>query len=50
MPPFDPESGRLPEGEHVASWEELVDRFGWTPRRRRLLDGLDEASLIEEQS
>ncbi len=33
----------MPEGEHLASWEEVVDRFGWTPRRRRLLDGLDEA-------
>ncbi|MEO5840293.1 MAG: hypothetical protein ABIQ73_08290 [Acidimicrobiales bacterium] len=40
---FDPESGRLPPGEHVASWDEVVDRFGWTERRRRLLDGLAEA-------
>ncbi len=43
LSPFDPESGRLPEGEHAASWEEIVDRFGWTPRRRQLLDGLADA-------
>ena len=29
--------------EHVASWDEVVERFGWTERRRRLLDGLAEA-------
>jgi len=40
---FDPDSGRLPTGEHVASWDEVVERFGWTERRRRLLDGLAEA-------
>lgn len=43
LPPFDPDTGRLPEGEHTASWNELVDRLGWTPRRRQLLDGLAEA-------
>lgn len=43
LPPFDPDTGRLPEGEHAAGWDDLVDRFGWTPRRRRLLDGLAEA-------
>lgn len=40
---MDPDTGRLPEGEHTASWDELVDRFGWTPRRRQLLDGLADA-------
>ena len=40
---FDLDSGRLPPGEHVASWDEVVERFGWTERRRRLLDGLAEA-------
>jgi hypothetical protein len=40
LPAFDPDSGRLPPGEHVASWDEVVERFGWTERRRRLLDGL----------
>ena len=46
LPPFDPESGRLPEGEHAASWEEIVDRFGWTAKRRQLLDGLADASEL----
>jgi hypothetical protein len=43
IPPFDPETGRLPEGEHEATWDEVVDRLGWTARRRQLLDGLAEA-------
>ncbi|MGH3849012.1 MAG: DUF6932 family protein [Pseudonocardiaceae bacterium] len=43
IPPFDPGTGRLPEGEHEATWDEVVDRFGWTARRRQLLDGLAEA-------
>ena len=43
LPAFDPDSGRLPPGEHVASWDEVVERFGWTERRRRLLDGLADA-------
>ena len=43
LPAFDPDSGRLSPGEHIASWDEVVERFGWTERRRRLLDGLAEA-------
>lgn len=43
LPEFDTHTGRLPPGEHVASWDEVVERFGWTERRRRLLDGLAEA-------
>ncbi len=43
LPPFDPETGRLPEGVHVADWDEVVERFGWNPRRRQLLDGLADA-------
>ena len=43
LPAFDPETGRLPEGEHEADWSEVVERFGWNPRRRQLLDGLAEA-------
>ena len=42
LPVFDPDSGRLPPGEHVASWDEVVERFGWNEIRRRLLDGLAE--------
>lgn len=48
LPPFDPETGRLPEGEHVAPWDEVVERFGWTQRRRKLLDGLaEEVEILE---
>ena len=43
LPPFDPDTGYLAAGEHVASWDEVVERFGWTPWRRRLLDGLAES-------
>jgi hypothetical protein len=42
LPPFDP-TGRLPDGEYDVDWQELVERFGWNPRRRQLLDGLAEA-------
>ena len=32
----------------MASWEEVVERFGWNARRRRLLDGLaDAVDLLE---
>jgi hypothetical protein len=43
LPPIEPSTGRLPEGEHEADWPEVLDRFGWNPRRRQLLDGLAEA-------
>ncbi len=43
LPGFDFDTGRLPEGEYLASWEEVVERFGWNSRRRRLLDGLADA-------
>jgi hypothetical protein len=46
IPGFDPSSGRLPPGEHVAGWDEVAERFGWTERRRRLLDGLAEALAL----
>lgn len=39
---FD-ESGNLPTGVHDATWDEIVQRFGWTSRRRELLDGLRAA-------
>ncbi len=42
LPPFDPATGRLPDGEYEVEWQELVERFGWNVRRRRLLDGLAE--------
>ncbi len=43
LPPFDPLSGRLPDGEYEVEWQEVVERFGWNPRRRQLLDGLADA-------
>jgi len=42
LPPFDPQ-GRLPPGVHSAEWQEFVQRFGWTPHRRRLIHGLQRA-------
>lgn len=32
--------GYLPKGEHPATWNELVERFGTTSRRKELLEGL----------
>ena len=46
LPPFDTATGRLPDGEHEADWQELVERFGWNSRRRQLLDGLAEAIAL----
>ena len=40
IPAFDSISGNLPAGEHLATWQELLDRYGYTPWRLRLLDGL----------
>lgn len=42
IPPFI-ESGNLPEGIHEATWDEIVDRYGITDRRRDLLEGLHTA-------
>jgi hypothetical protein len=44
IPPFE-EGGNLPPGIHDATWEEIVDRFGFTARREELLTGLHEALL-----
>lgn len=45
IPPFDPTTGLLPPGIYESSWDELVTRYGGTPRRQALLAGL--ASGIE---
>lgn len=37
--------GLLPPGVHMASWEQLHDRFGNTAHRRRLLEGLKKALI-----
>jgi hypothetical protein len=44
IPPFQ-DNGTLPPGEHQAAWSEVVEAFGWSPRRRRLLEGLRRACL-----
>jgi hypothetical protein len=43
IPDFDAVTGNLPAGEHLATWQELLDRYGYTPWRGRLLDGLLDA-------
>jgi hypothetical protein len=42
IPPVDA-AGNLPPGVHEATWDELVARFGTTPRRLALLAGLKAA-------
>ena len=42
LPPFT-NDGLLPAGIHKATWSEIVQRFGSTARRRKLLKGLSEA-------
>ncbi|MEG3870011.1 hypothetical protein QUB36_11455 [Microcoleus sp. AT8-B1] len=44
IPEFD-EYGNLPPGVHWAEWEEFKERFGTTPRRSRMIDGLQMAFL-----
>lgn len=36
-------TGYLPPGEHLADWAAVVARFGSTPWRKKLLDGLAHA-------
>jgi hypothetical protein len=43
IPPFEPTTGKLPPGEHEATWEEVARRFGTTAQRQRLLPGLRTA-------
>lgn len=40
LPEVDSTTGNLPEGDHVATWDELDERFGVDPRRRRRLRDL----------
>src|SRR5580693_9459980 len=42
IPDFD-QSGLLPPGIHPATWKEVVERFGRTTHRARLLKGLRAA-------
>jgi hypothetical protein len=40
IPAFERRTGNLPAGVHSASWDEFQARFGATPYRRSLVDGL----------
>jgi hypothetical protein len=42
IPEFD-ENGNLPPGTHLATWDQIAERFAWTDRRRKLLEGLEAA-------
>jgi len=42
IPYFDA-AGNLPVGEHQATWQEMLDRYGYTSWRRHLLGGLLDA-------
>ncbi len=44
MLPAFTETGVLPAGVHVVSWDELVQRFGCSARRQELLRGLQQAA------
>ena len=43
IPVHDPFTGNLPPGEHLAEWSTVIERFGTTPWRKQLLDGLAHA-------
>ena len=45
LPDFDAD-GALPPGIHGASWDEIVERFGWTAHRMDLLAGLVDALAV----
>ena len=49
IPEFD-ENGNLPPGVYWAEWEEFKDRFGITPLRTRMIDGLQMAFLAAKGS
>jgi hypothetical protein len=44
IPDFD-DSGNLPPGRYIASWEEFTARFGTNDRRRQLLSGMKRMLL-----
>lgn len=45
IPTFDGRTGYLPPGGHLASWQEVVERFATNGHRRDLLGGLCLALL-----
>lgn len=46
IPAFEAATGNLPVGEHRATWQELVERYGYTQWRQQLLAGLLDALLL----
>lgn len=44
IPPFT-EAGLLPPGIYWATWEEIVEVYGWNSRRQELLCGLRKALM-----
>lgn len=40
IPDFEVGTGNLPPGVHAATWEEVVDRYGYNPKRSKQLEGL----------
>ncbi len=50
IPGFVASTGNLPPGEHPASWDEVVERFGRNKPRRELLRGLKAAVLSLQEA
>ena len=44
IPEFN-EVGNLPIGVHFCYWDEFKERFGYTAKRSRLIEGLEEVML-----
>lgn len=49
LPKFT-DNGNLPEGIHIAVWEEIEEKFGWNERRRELLRGLLAALKVLKEA
>ena len=49
IPEFD-DPGNLPPRVYWAEWEEFKDRFGTTPLRSRMINGLQMAFLATKSS
>lgn len=43
IPPFEKNSKNLPPGIHWTTWQEIVERFGTNPERRKIISGLKKA-------
>lgn len=43
IPDFVGSEGYLPPGEHLATWDEVTERFSETEKRRELIKGLKAA-------